>query len=111
MAATFKVITAEVPHAWHSTSLVRYGEKETDCKANPTAIPTMEGGVETIRPFVDKFVSFASKHPEYTFLVTRIGCGIAGFTDGEIAPLFQNAISLTNIILPKTFADVLEQTK
>ena len=81
---------AEVPHAWHSTSLVRYGEKET---------------------FVDKFISFASKHPEYTFIVTRIGCGIAGFTDGEIAPLFQNAISLTNIILPKTFADVLEQTK
>lgn len=75
------------------------------------AIPTMEGGVETIRPFVDKFISFASKHPEYTFLVTRIGCGIAGFTDGEIAPLFQNAISITNIILPKTFADVLEQTK
>ncbi len=75
------------------------------------AIPTMEGGVETIRPFVDKFISFASKHPEYTFLVTRIGCGIAGFTDGEIAPLFQNALALTNIVLPKTFADVLEQTE
>lgn len=75
------------------------------------AIPTMEGGVETIRPFVDKFIGFARKHPEYTFLVTRIGCGIAGFTDGDIAPLFQNAIALTNIVLPKTFADVLEQTE
>ena len=75
------------------------------------AIPTMEGDVETIRPFVDKFISFASKHTEYTFIVTRIGCGITGFKDSEIAPLFQGAISLPNIVLPKTFADVIEQTK
>lgn len=75
------------------------------------AIPTMEGGVETIRPFVEKFISFASMHTEYTFIVTRIGCGIAGFKDNEIAPLFQGAISLPNIVLPKTFADIIEQTK
>jgi hypothetical protein len=75
------------------------------------AIPTMEGGVETIRPFVEKFISFASMHTEYTFIVTRIGCGIAGFKDSEIAPLFQGAISLPNIVLPKTFADIIEQTK
>ena len=45
------------------------------------AIPTMQGGVETIRPYVDEFIWFAKQHPELTFLVTRIGCGIAGFTD------------------------------
>ena len=45
------------------------------------AIPTMQGGVETIRPYVDEFIAFAKAHPELTFLVTRIGCGIAGFTD------------------------------
>ena len=55
------------------------------------AIPTMQGGVETIRPYVDEFITFAKGHPELTFLVTRIGCGIAGFTDEEIAPLFAKA--------------------
>lgn len=54
-------------------------------------IPTMQGGVETIRPYVDEFIQFANKHPEMTFLVTEIGCGIAGFTPQEIAPLFAKA--------------------
>ena len=43
------------------------------------AIPTMQGGPETIRPYVDEFIDFARQHPETTFLVTPIGCGIAGF--------------------------------
>ena len=43
------------------------------------AIPTMQGGVETIRPYVNEFIRYAEQHPELTFLVTRIGCGIAGF--------------------------------
>ena len=68
------------------------------------AIPTMQGGVETIKPYVDEFIAFAEQHPEYKFLVTRIGCGIAGFTDEEIAPLFEHAIDVENIILPEEFA-------
>lgn len=71
------------------------------------AIPTMQGGVETIKPYVDEFIAFAKQHPEYKFLVTRIGCGIAGFLDEEIAPLFANAIDVENIILPKEFADIV----
>ena len=67
------------------------------------AIPTMQGGVETIRPYVDEFVEFAKNHPEMTFLVTRIGCGIAGFDDKEIAPLFIKAIDVPNIHLPESF--------
>ncbi len=63
-------------------------------------IPTMQGGVETIRPYVDEFIQFAKEHQELTFLVTRIGCGIAGFTDDEIAPLFAEAHDVENIILP-----------
>ena len=63
-------------------------------------IPTMQGGVETIRPYVDKFIQFAGEHPELTFLVTRIGCGIAGFDDAEIAPLFEAAHEVENIVLP-----------
>ena len=64
-------------------------------------IPTMQGGVETIRPYVDEFIAFAKEHPEMTFLVTRIGCGIAGFTDEEIAPLFEQAHDVENIVLPE----------
>ena len=64
------------------------------------AIPTMQGGVETIRPYVDEFIAFAKEHPKLTFLVTRIGCGIAGFTNEEIFPLFAAAHDVDNIVLP-----------
>ncbi len=63
-------------------------------------IPTMQGGVETIRPYVDEFIEFAKKNKNLTFLVTRIGCGIAGFDDEDIAPLFEKAHEVENIILP-----------
>lgn len=72
------------------------------------AIPTMQGGVETIKPYVDEFIAFAGQHPEYKFLVTRIGCGIAGFADEEIAPLFQGALNVENIILPREFVKALQ---
>jgi hypothetical protein len=64
------------------------------------AIPTMQGGVETIRPYVDEFIQFAKENKNLTFLVTRIGCGIAGFTDDDIAPLFEKAHGIENIVLP-----------
>ena len=69
------------------------------------AIPTMQGGVDTIKPYVDDFILFAKEHRELTFLVTRIGCGIAGFRNEEIAPLFKDAICVENIILPKEFVE------
>ena len=66
------------------------------------AIPTMQGGVETIRPYVDEFIEFAKEHPTLTFLVIRIGCGIAGFTDDEISPLFEQAHELNDFIVRST---------
>ena len=72
------------------------------------AIPTMQGGVETIRPYVDEFIGFARAHRELKFLVTPIGCGIAGFTVEEIAPLFAAAIDDENVILPEGFVKVIE---
>lgn len=71
------------------------------------AIPTMQGGVDTIRPYVDEFLDLAYEWDQNTFLVTRIGCGIAGFTDEEIAPLFDLALDLYNVVLPKSFVDIL----
>lgn len=70
------------------------------------AIPTMQGGTETIKPYVDQFIDFAKEHTELFFYVTRIGCGIAGFKDADIAPLFQNAIGVDNICLPESFVKI-----
>lgn len=73
------------------------------------AIPTMHGGVEVIKPFVDQFIAFAKEHMELFFYVTRIGCGIAGFKDEEMAPLFKEALAINNICLPESFAKILER--
>lgn len=77
------------------------------------AIPTMQGGVETIKPYVDDFIEFAKKHSELEFWVTEIGCGIAGFTPQEIAPLFSRAITedIQNIYLPESFFEVIEPSE
>ena len=72
------------------------------------AIPTMQGGVGTIKPYVDDFIRFAKDHPGLTFLVTRIGCGIAGWRDSEIAPLFGKASELDNVTLPEEFWKILQ---
>lgn len=71
------------------------------------AIPTMQGGVETIAPYVDDFTAFAAEHKEYKFLVTKIGCGIAGFTFEEMAPLFAKSLELDNVVLPREFVEII----
>ncbi|MBQ5873793.1 MAG: hypothetical protein IIW58_06580 [Bacteroidales bacterium] len=85
--------------------------KGVGIQGNSYAIPTMHGGVDVIKPYVDEFIEFALSNKEYTFLVTRIGCGIAGFKANEIAPLFAKAIEIENILLPKDFVQVLESLK
>lgn len=71
------------------------------------ALPTMQGGVETIAPYVDEFVEFAKAHSELKFLVTPIGCGIAGFSPRDIAPLFREAVDVENVCLPGSFWECL----
>lgn len=71
------------------------------------AIPTMGNSVSYIQPFVDDFMQYATEHQELFFLVTRIGCGIAGFTDKEVAPLFARARHLPNVCLPQSFLEAL----
>lgn len=72
------------------------------------AIPTMDGSLDIIRKHVDDFTEYAAAHPELTFLVTRIGCGIAGWRDSEIAPLFGKASELGNVTLPEKFWKILQ---
>ena len=71
------------------------------------AIPTNGVSLESIARYVEEFIWFADRHPDMTFLVTRIGCGSAGYTDEQIAPLFAYAYSLPNVFLPETFWKVL----
>lgn len=72
-------------------------------------IPTMQGGIETIKPYVDEFIEFAKQRRDLFFYVTKIGCGIAGFKEEEIAPLFAEALNEENIALPKSFVELLEK--
>lgn len=73
------------------------------------AIPTMHGGVDAIRPYVDDFVKLARQWERTTFLVTRIGCGIAGFADEQMAPLFAEAANLRNVRLPESFVKIIRK--
>lgn len=63
---------------------------------NAYALPTKDHNIRTlslgvVSRYVDQFLEHAAAHPEENFQVTRIGCGLAGFTDEEIAPLFKSA--------------------
>ena len=80
----------------------------TGLQGQSYGIPTMHGGVEEIQPYVEEFIDFALTHPHLIFLVTRVGCGIAGFHDTEIAPLFTSATDVSNIFLPESFWDILQ---
>lgn len=65
------------------------------------AIPTMHGGLEEIRPYAKKFIEYAKAHPMNRFLLTRVGCGIAGFKDSDMAQLFEDALDVPNIAYPR----------
>jgi hypothetical protein len=72
-------------------------------------IPTKDASIrrtltiEEIKPFVDEFISFARANKNLTFLVTEIGCGLAGLKPKEVAPLFKEAVQVVNIHLPSRF--------
>lgn len=65
-------------------------------QGNAYAIPTKDERIETlplsrIQPFVEMFLEYARAHQELQFQVTRIGCGLAGYTDSDMAPMFKRA--------------------
>ena len=77
------------------------------------AIPTMFSTVDELKPYVNSFITFAKDHPELRFLVTKIGCGIAGFSEQEIAVLFTAVIreDIRNICLPIEFTIIDSSNK
>ena len=72
------------------------------------AIPSKNDQIKTmslnsIHNYVDVFISYAKDRPELTFLVTEIGCGLAGLTPQQVAPMFKRAVDVENIHLPQRF--------
>lgn len=62
------------------------------------AIPTKDADIrslpiERVQAYIGGFIAYAKGHPKVKFKVTRIGCGLAGFRDDVIAPLFAHAPS------------------
>jgi hypothetical protein len=76
------------------------------------AIPTLTESMSKVmlpdlQIYIDSFLKYATETPKKKFLVTEIGCGIAGFTQTEIAPLFKSALDLSNVYLPQSFIDII----
>jgi len=66
---------------------------------------------EEVRAAVERFITFAKEHTDLFFLVTRVGCGTAGYHDEEIAQFFREALGLKNVSLPKSFVDAINSGK
>lgn len=79
-------------------------------QGNSYAIPTKDVylrslPLDTIEFYVKHFIKYAINNSNYIFNITRIGCGLAGYKDSDIAPMFKNAP--TNCILPKEWNEDL----
>lgn len=77
---------------------------------NSFAIPTKDRGIRTlplhdIARYVDRFIRFAQERGDLTFQLTPIGCGLAGYTPAQVAPMFRNAPP--NVMLPDEFRAAL----
>ena len=78
------------------------------------AIPTKNEqlkplSLDTISWYVNGFIEYAVNHDNLEFLVTRIGCGLAGYKDTDIAPLFRDCVNLENVSLPQEWLNILPQ--
>lgn len=67
---------------------------------NLNVLPVSKIGIQ-----INKFLKFAMEHEEFEFLVTEVGCGLAGYKPRDIAPFFAGAPD--NVVLPKSFADII----
>ncbi len=59
--------------------------------------------VSEIEKWINKFIKFADNNKDIIFLVTEIGCGLAGYLPEQIAPMFKKCLEMENVYLPRTF--------
>jgi len=84
------------------------------CIGNTFAIPTKDWNIKTLPLsaiifYVHRFIEFAIKCDSLRFYVTKIGCGYAGYTPEQIAPMFKTASNINNIYLPSEFWDIINK--
>jgi len=90
----------------------KYG-KSFGLQGNTYAIPTVNASITSplsiaeISHYVDIFLTEVKIHQHKKFLVTKIGCGLAGLTEEQIAPMFKHAISAPNVYLPTSFIRII----
>lgn len=80
-----------------------YGIVTKELRSNQTPV-----SLEEVKEGVDRFIDFARENPDLDFIVTRIGCGLAGFTDDQIAPMFAGAPE--NCTFPYKWIPILSKT-
>lgn len=98
------------------TAVKEYGAvygRSVGRQGNSYAIPTKDKNLKTlpldeIAKYVSNFILYAKEHADETFLVTRIGCGLAGYKDKDIAPLFRDAPSNCNLPMGWPIAAALD---
>lgn len=73
------------------------------------AFVTQKLPIIQINSYVQEFIKYTRDHQELHFLVTAIGCGLAGWTEDDIAPLFLETTVMNNVSLPKEFWKVLNR--
>jgi hypothetical protein len=78
------------------------------------AIPTKDKDLKVlplrqIQKYISDFILYAQSSPALIFLVTRIGCGLAGYKDVQVAPLFLKAKDVENIHLPESFINIIKE--
>lgn len=83
-------------------------------QGNSYAIPTKDKSIQTlplsiIKGYVDDFILYAKQHSDQIFEVTAIGTGLAGYTHGQIAPMFKDAPE--NCELPTVWKEIIEMIK
>ena len=81
---------------------------------NTFGIPTKDWLIRTlplscILFYVHRFIEFAIVNKDFRFYVTKIGCGLAGYTPEQIAPMFKTASNIDNIYLPSEFWDIINK--
>ena len=84
-----------------------------ECYAIPVDIrgEAVDNVSNYMKRHINKFLLYAKNHKEKTFLVTRIGCGAAGFEEEFMAPFFKEALELENVSLPKSFVEILQKSE
>lgn len=96
---------AKAAHQQHGAVWGKYGRHGASYGIPTKATPWRSLPLGEVRPHVLRFLAHAAEHPDDTFHVTPIGCGLAGFVPRQIAPMFRG--HGTNVILPPLFGEVL----